>query len=275
MLTLSGLERKAKRVLHRLRTPIRPEEMRTTLSRLVGDGNEILFVHASLSTCGRFTAGPGDVLCGLHEFCDTLAFPTQTYCYPSSPVEAGPLFDPETTPSKTGLLTEIFRTRTGTLRSIHATHSLAACGALAEEICSGHYRHDTPCGSGTPYSRLVQRRAAVLLFGVTFHSYTLFHTAEDASGSEFTYEQGTLDRLRVVDERGEQQDCWSRRQSRAPRRFAEAGYLLERVGLARRTTLGRGDLLLVPDCSRAHDFLVERLKKVPDFLYQACARDLQ
>jgi len=114
-----------------------------------------------------------------------------------------------------------------------------------------------------------------LLFGVTFHSYTLFHTAEDASGSEFAYEHGTLDRLRVVDERGEQRECWSRRQSRRPRRFAEAGHLLERAGLARRTTLGRGDLLFVPDSSRAHDFLVERLEKIPDFLYQSCARSLQ
>ncbi len=275
MLMLSELERKAKRVLHRLRTPIRPEEMRTTLNRLVGKGNEILFVHASLSSCGRFTAGPGDVLFGLREFCDTLAFPTQTYCYPASPDEAGPLFDPGTTPSKTGLLTELFRTQNGSLRSIHATHSLAASGALAGEICSGHYRYDTPCGAGTPYSRLVQRRAAVLLFGVMFHSYTLFHTAEDAAGSEFAYENGTLDRLRIVDERGEQQDCWSRRQSRAPRRFAEAGVLLERDGLARRITLGRGDLWFVPDCSLVHDFLVERLKRVPDFLYQSCVRSLQ
>jgi aminoglycoside 3-N-acetyltransferase len=275
MPNLSDLQLKAKRVLHRLRTPIRPEQMRTTLNRLIGDGSEILFVHASLSSCGRFTAGPGDVLCGLHEICDTLAFPTQTYCYPSSPGEVGPLFDPETTPSKTGLLTEIFRTQTGTLRSIHATHSLAASGALAEEICSGHYRHRTPCGAGTPYNRLVERRAAVLLFGVTFHCYTLFHTAEDASGSEFAYERGRLDRLRVVDERGDQHDCWSRRQSRVSRRFEEAGGLLESVGLARRVTLGRADLLYVPNCSAVHDFLVERLRKTPDFLHQSCTTPLR
>ena len=249
--------------------------MRSTLERLTGGGREILFVHASLSTCGRFTAGPGDVLRGLREFCDTLVFPTQTYCYPSSPDEAGPLFNPETTPSKTGLLTEIFRMQTENLRSIHATHSLAASGALAEKICSGHYLHDTPCGAGTPYSRLVERGAAVLLFGVTFHSYTLFHTAEDASSSQFAYEHGTLDRLRVVDERGHERECLSRRQSRTPRRFAEAGHLIENVGLARRITLGRGTLLFVPDCSRVHDFLVERLKRIPDFLYESCASSLQ
>ena len=271
----SDLKRKTARVLHRLRTPIGPEEMRSTLNRLIGDGSEILFVHASLSNCGRFTAGPSDVLRGLSEFCHTLAFPTHTYCYPSLPGEPGPLFDPKTTPSKTGLLTELFRKQTGALRSIHATHSLAASGTLAREICHDHYRQDTPCGAGTPYSRLVQRRSAVLLFGVTFHSYTLFHTAEDASGSEFAYEHGTLDRLRVVDEPGEQHDCWSRRQSRAPRRFKEAGGLLENAGLARRLTLGGGALLYVPDCCRVHEFLTERLRKIPDFLYQSCTGGLQ
>jgi aminoglycoside N3'-acetyltransferase len=113
------------------------------------------------------------------------------------------------------------------------------------------------------------------MFGVDFHSYTLFHTAEDASGSEFAYENGTLDRLRVVNEKGEEQDCWSHRQSRAPRRFAETGDLLERAGLVRRVKLGRGTLLFVPDCSKVHDFLVERLRRIPDFLYQSCTSALQ
>ena len=200
MPNLNSLQRKAKRFLHRLRTPIRPEEMRSTLDRLIGK-SEILFVHCSLSSCGRFTAGPSDVLRGLGEFCDTLLFPTHTYCYPTSPSEAGCLFDRETTPSKTGLLTEMFRKQPGATRSIHATHSLAASGALAQQICGDHHRHDTPCGAETPYSRLVMLRASVLLFGVTFHPYTLFHTAEDASGSDFAYERETLDRLRVVDRR--------------------------------------------------------------------------
>jgi aminoglycoside 3-N-acetyltransferase len=274
MTNFVDLQRKAKRFLHRLRTPIRADEMRSAFDHLIGKA-ETLLVHTSLSSCGRFTAGPGDVLLGLSEFCDTLMLPTHTYCYPMAPNEAGSLFDREITPSKTGLLTEIFRKQTGTTRSIHATHSLAASGALAEQVCRDHHRHNTPCGADTPYSHLVQRKASVLLFGVTFHSYTLFHTAEDASGSEYAYEQGTLDRLRVVDERGEPCDCWSRRQSRTPRRFAEAGVMLERMGLVRRITLGSGVLLFVPDCSRVHDFLVERLRKCPDFLYQSCARALQ
>lgn len=261
--------------MRRICTPIGPDKLRLALEQLVGRRREILFVHSSLSSCGRFTAGPGDVLRAFSEFCDTLCLPTYSYCYPPSPGEPGPLFHADATPSKTGLLTEMFRMQTGIIRSIHATHSLAASGPLAKEICSDHYRQNAPCGAGSPFGRLLHLKASALLFGVTFHSYTFFHTAEDASGSEFAYEHGTLDRLRVIDENEEEHDCWSRRQSRTPRRFKEAGDLLEQAGLVHRVKLGRSSLLFVPDCSKVHEFLVGRLRRTPDFLYQSCASSLQ
>jgi aminoglycoside 3-N-acetyltransferase len=267
-------KRKTWNSFRRLCRPVWPASLRSALARLTGGGTEILFVHSSLSNCGHFAAGPENLLGILAEFSDTLCLPTHSYFYPSSPGEAGPLFDPATTPSKVGRLTDIFRTQPGVLRSIHATHSLAASGALADEICSDHSRWDAPCGAGTPYSRLIQRRASVLMFGVSFHYYTLFHTAEFESGSEYAYEHGTLDWLRVVDENRKERDCWSRRQSRAPMRFAEAGDLLERIGLVRRIQLGRGTLLFAPDSSKVHDFLLQRLRVFPDFLRQSCTTGL-
>ena len=228
-------------------------------------------MHSSLSNCGHFIGGPAKVLSVLREFCDTLCLPTHTYsCYPSSPNQPGSVYNAATAPSEMGLLAETFRTQTGVIRSIHATHSLAAAGRFAGEICSNHYRCDTACGIGTPYERLVQRHASVLMFGVTFRYYTLFHTAEWISGSDCAYELGELNWLRFVDERGETQDCWSKRQGRALPRFDEAGSLLERAGIVRRVKLGRSHLLYVPDCAVVHDFLVERLVKTPNFLRQSC-----
>ena len=78
----------------------------------------------------------------------------------------------------------------------------------------------------------------------------------------------------MIDEAGQVCECLSRRQTRDPRRFAECGDLLERAGLVRRVPLGRGALLFVPDCAKAHDFLVERLRKTPDFLFLNCAAPL-
>lgn len=262
------------RILRQVLTPISQDKLRSALNRLVGTPRSYLLVHSALASCGRFTSGPGGVLHVLREYCGTLCLPTYTYCYPDPVGGAGPLFDPHSTPSQMGLLTETFRKERDATRSIHATHSLAMSGPFAKDICADHYRQDAPCGVPSPFGRLVQRQASVLMFGVSFHSYTFYHTAEDASGGDYAYEKGAWDRLRVIDENGQQRDCSSRRQTRDPRRFAECGDLLERAGLARRVTLGRGTLLFVPDCSKVHDFLVERLRQTPDFLYQSCARSL-
>jgi aminoglycoside N3'-acetyltransferase len=139
---------------------------------------------------------------------------------------------------------------------------------------AGHYLCDSPTGEGTPYSRLVHGGSAALMFGVSFHSYTFFHTAEFESGSESAFQAGLTDRLRVVDEAGQVREQLSRRQNWAPNRFAEAGDLLERKGLARSIRLGRGVLRLVPDAAKVHDFLVERLRKTPDLLRQSCPVEL-
>ncbi len=271
---LSSVKRLISRKLHRLLNPVTPDQLRKTLSNLCGTGNDILFVHASLSACGRFTSGPTDVINALDDCSNSLGFPTHTYLYPTEINEAAPVFNPETAISQTGFLTELFRQHKDSERSIHSTHSLAMIGEKKRYICNSHYKNNTPCGAGTPYDRLIDERASILMFGVSFHTYTLFHTAEDASGSAYAYEEGTRDRLRVIDETGVEQECISRRQSRVPRRFREAGDLLEKKGLVTRAPLGGGALLYVPDCAKVHDFCVEHLRKTPDFLYESCKEEL-
>jgi aminoglycoside 3-N-acetyltransferase len=270
MIVLADIKRRAKRSLHRLQHPVSPDGTRKALAHLLGNGADILFVHSSLSACGRFTAGPQDILAALREVAGTLGLPTHTYSYPQSEGVPGPLFDRDTTPSQNGALTELFRKSKHVVRSIQSTHSIAMVGPLAYELTRGHYECDTPAGVGTPYARMIDRRAAALMWGVTFHAYTFYHTAEDAAGSQFAYEQHTRDHLRVIDECGAVRDCVSRRQTRDPRRFAETGELMERNGLVRRTMLGAAPLLFVPDCAKAHDFLVERLREAPDFLFRTC-----
>ena len=260
--------------MRQLRHRITPDQTRRALQQVMGEGADILFVHSSLSNLGRFTAGPQDILVVLREFSGSLGLPTHTYTYPETVGGLAPVFNPASTPSRNGLLTEVFRRQPGVIRSIHSTHSLAMAGPQSDEITAGHYRFDTPCGAGTPYSRMVERKASALLFGVNFHSYTFYHTAEDASGSPYAYEENTRDRLRVVDASGQVRECLSRRQTRDPRRFAQAGDLMEQAGLVRRRRLGAGNLLFVPDCAKAHDFLVERLRKTPDFLYLTCSAPL-
>jgi aminoglycoside 3-N-acetyltransferase len=269
------MKRTLRRAVQRVSSRISQDELRSTLARLVGGRSDTLVVHSSLSRCGYFTDGPVAVMQALREITGFLVLPTHTYCYPDAPDQAAPVFDAVNTPSRNGVLTELFRLQPDVHRSIHSTHSLAASGLGAPELTLRHYECDTPCGAGTPYDRLLRRGTSALMFGVTFHSYTFFHTAEDASGSSFAYEPDTVDRLRVRTEAGEERICLSRRQTRDARRFAETGELLERAGLVRSAMLREGRLLFAPDCVQVHDFLVERLRRTPDFLYQTCKARLQ
>lgn len=272
---LQGLNfAKAKRAVIRRMTPISRDSLRRALTELVGEDHDILYVHSGLSNIGHFRMGPGGVADVLLEFCGTLLQSTHTYSYPASPGHLAPVFDARSTPSQTGLFAETFRKRPGVLRSIHSTHSIAAEGALAAQFCAGHYDCDTPCGADTPYGRVVHGGGAALMLGVDFRCYTPFHTAEWESGSAFAYEPDEMNQLRFLDENGVLQERLRRRQNRIVPRFQEAGVLLERRGLVRRVPLGRSHLLFVPDMLKVHDFLVERLQKVPDFLRSTCTAEL-
>ncbi|HUU97640.1 MAG TPA: AAC(3) family N-acetyltransferase [Phycisphaerae bacterium] len=248
--------------------------LRRALDEVTDGGCQTLYVHSGLSGIGYIFGGPAVAAGVLREFCDNTFLPTHTYCYPSSPEEPAPVFDARNTPSEMGMLAELFRLRPGAIRSIHSTHSLAGEGPLAAEICAGHYECDTPCGADTPYSRLVHRGASALMLGVSFRYYTPFHTAECESDSAFAYETGMIDRLRFIDENDVLQERLRQRQNRFSPRFHEAGALLEQRGFVRRRPLGRSELLFVSDMSKVHEFLVERLRKIPDFLRSTCTSEL-
>lgn len=268
----AGLKKK----ISRATSPrIAPDQLRRALDDAVGGGTDTLLVHSALGGCGLFPAGVADIVSALQERTGTLVLPTHTYNYPAGAGQPGPIFNPKVTPSQNGVLTETFRRQKDVVRSINATHSLAARGPKALALTENHELLDAPCGRNSPWDRLVQGNASVLLFGVSFRAYTPYHTAEDAADSPYTYELGTIDRLRYVGHDDQVHERRSRRQSWAPRRFAEAGDLLERFGFVKRVALGRGHLLFLRESAKAHEFLVDRLRTTPNFLYEDCKVPLQ
>jgi aminoglycoside 3-N-acetyltransferase len=233
----------------------------------------ILFVHSSLSACGHVNGGPAAVVAGLREWIgeNPLAMPTHTYCYPDSQGRV-PVFEAQQTRSLVGAVTDYYWRQPGVVRSLHPTHSLACNMPAGEELCRGHELRDTPCGPGTPYARLVEQDCAVLMFGVTLHSYTLFHTAEDAAQVPYLYEPApyTL-RLRDRDDTVRSFPMW-RQDARLPRRFAAMDDWLEGRRLLVRRRLGRGELLLLPHARAVHQTVVEELRVDPLFLVEESAR---
>lgn len=90
-----------------------------------------------------------------------------------------PVFDARTTPGHVGILAERFRTLLATHRSVHPTHSVAACGSDAALATDGHHLDATPCGPNSPYARLRGRNAHVLLLGCDLAVCTAIHHAEE------------------------------------------------------------------------------------------------
>jgi aminoglycoside 3-N-acetyltransferase len=199
--------------------------------------------------------------------------PTHTYCYPLSD---GSLttFDPKSTSSLVGRITDVFWRQPEVVRSLHPTHSLAAEGQMASALIAGHGFCNTPCGPGTPYHRLVQWDAGVLLFGVAFDCYTLFHTAEDSADVPYLYESKPYV-LHVREATGAVRDFPLRRQDmKVLRRFGEMDAWLESRGLSHRHRCGRGEIRWVPHAAAVHEAVCTALRADPWFLTDGRQREL-
>lgn len=90
-----------------------------------------------------------------------------------------PVFDVLQTPACVGALPETFRTRAGTLRSLHPTHSVSGIGSRAAELLTGHEQDATPCGAHSPFSRLPQVGGQVLFLGCGMNPNTSMHAIEE------------------------------------------------------------------------------------------------
>lgn len=134
---------------------------------------DTVIVHSSLSSFGEVEGGADTVVDALLEVLTdkgTLLVPTFNY-------EPG-VFDPDTTPSVVGKITEAVRARPNALRSKHPTHSITGIGPLTEAIIEGHEKVN-PFGRGSALWKAVQVGAKILQLGVTHTSNSTIHVAEE------------------------------------------------------------------------------------------------
>lgn len=138
----------------------------------------ILMVHSSMKSIGEVEGGADtvlDVLC--HYMKDgLLLFPTHTW---GSIDETHTVFDSRTSDSCVGILTNLFYKRPGVVRSLHATHSIAALGKDAEAFIAGEERATTPCPKEGCWSRLYDQEATILFIGCRLNKNTFIHSVEE------------------------------------------------------------------------------------------------
>lgn len=166
----------------------RQEAAETARTCGVVPGDTMMF-HSSLSSMGTVVGGPDTVIDGFLDAVGsqgTVAVPTLCNWTPDTQKDVFPKWDPATSPSYVGRITEVFRMRPQAVRSNHPTHSVAAIGARAGELTAGHGDgglRPGPYGRGafagcSPWQKLYEWNAAYCFIGVTFRVCTLVHFVE-------------------------------------------------------------------------------------------------
>lgn len=146
---------------------------------------DVVLVHSSFKSLGPVENGAEDVIAGFLDAIGeegTLVFPCFTQKDFANAYETWHIDKP----SDTGYLTNYFRLREGSIRSDQATHSVAACGKLAKELTKTHgHTHkrfgsmgDTPFSADSPWEKMYNMNAKIVLLGVQPGSITFRHYAE-------------------------------------------------------------------------------------------------
>ncbi len=154
--------------------PITESDLVTDLRAAGVRSGEVLIVHSSLKSIGPVAGGPATVIAALL----TAIGQTGTILMPTfADPQADGLFRVAETTSRTGAITEAFRTTASVLRSHHPTHAVSAWGNRAAEFIAGH---ESIGGlvAGSPFHNAALAGASVLMIGCDFRSFSLVHVAE-------------------------------------------------------------------------------------------------
>jgi aminoglycoside 3-N-acetyltransferase len=112
---------------------------------------DVVLVHSSYRSLG--IKNPETLIQALIQVVDesgTLLFPALSYNQTPPTIH-----NTLTTPGCDGFLPEYFRTRPGTQRSLHPTHSACGVGARVGELLGDHGDDTTPCGPHSPFNKLL------------------------------------------------------------------------------------------------------------------------
>jgi aminoglycoside N3'-acetyltransferase len=165
----------------------REAALATALERLGVRSGGILFVQMSYDQLRPFQVTPArviDLLTSLVGTAGTLVMPTFPFRGSSlAYLDTGPTFDARRTPSRSGLVSEVFRRMRGTERSLHPTHPVAARGPDARWLTDGHERSSMPFDAFSPFGRMLERDAQILLLG-RFRAMTFRHLADHLMRAE-------------------------------------------------------------------------------------------
>jgi len=154
-------------------TAVTKEHITAELHRLGIQPGDLLIAHTSLRAFGWVQGGAEAVVEALLD----VVGPTGTVMVPTFNHSRVKVFDPETTPSHNGAVTEALRKRPNALRSLHPTHPYAAIGRDAAELTAGNLEVGT-FDPASPLGKLADRGGWIVLLGVGLGANTCLHIGQ-------------------------------------------------------------------------------------------------
>jgi aminoglycoside 3-N-acetyltransferase len=201
----------------------------------------VLVVHSAIATLSRQGFRAEAIVEALleHVGSGNLFMPTMTW---RTVTKEKPEWDELATRSETGVLSEIFRTRYATGRSIHPTHSVAGLGPAARTLLARHHVDNTPVSGNSPYGLMRDYDTYVLMVGVGLETCTAIHLPEETIAANIYIRPAESAELyQCRDRNGIVHPVWTRRHWRLPRDFPQFAAPLSAKGL-----LESGDILGCP-----------------------------
>jgi aminoglycoside 3-N-acetyltransferase len=231
------------------------------LERVKLPADATLVVHSAIAGLSRKGFRAEAMIEAFLDFLNggTLVMPTMTW---RTVTPERPAWDELATPSQTGVMSEIFRTCYASARSIHPTHSAAACGPQARSLLARHHLDDTPVSANSPYGLMLDLPAYVLLLGVGLESCTAIHLPEETAAPDIYLRPATqAETYECRDRYGVVHQVRTRRHLRLDRDFRQFTAPLRRTG-----DLHAGEVEKCP-------YVIVRLRELHDLVTDALRFD--
>ncbi|NCT82166.1 MAG: AAC(3) family N-acetyltransferase [Comamonadaceae bacterium] len=222
--------------------------LRARLTQLGLKPGDAVLVHASFDAFEGFQGKPNDVIQALQAVVGPqglLLMPTMGFTGSAiDHARSGQVFDVRRSPSRMGLISELFRRTAGVVRSVHPTHPVACWGQGAEQVAQGHHLCATPCGRGSPFEALAQRQGKILLLGTDISVLTFYHYLEERFEAQFPQSPFTTEEFTLVSRNAQAELLETRTRLYAPalsrrRNLYKLIPHLKRLGAWREGRIGR------------------------------------
>lgn len=170
------------------RCKVSKKEVEEVLSKIDFDNDVML--HTSMLNLGRIEGGVKWLAETILNKCDLKKHTLVVSALPffgsfADYLQDGMEFDVSNAPIAMGGINERLAQTDGACRSAHPTHSVVALGKDKVYYTESHHLDKTPFGKNSPYYKLLQRNARVILFGATINNITFIHAVEDAIGDTY------------------------------------------------------------------------------------------